>query len=70
MAGAPSKINPQNSHPSNPVHNAAQKENSPAAAQKNSRASVADPQPQHETSKTAVIIGMVGLVALALLTLR
>ena len=55
MAGGPSKINPPNSHPSNPD-----------VAQQGSQqpASVSDPQPQHETNKTAVIIGRVGLVAL------
>ena len=58
MDGGPSKISPPNSHPSNPIHNAAQsplpKETEPPTVS----------TPQHEINKTAVIIGVVGIVAL------
>ena len=70
MAGGPSKINPPNSHPSSPVPKAAVKKPPDDAdvAQQGSQ-QLADPKPQHETNKTAVIIGIVGLGALVLLAL-
>ena len=60
MDGGPSKINPPNSHPSNPIHKAAQ---SPDATQ-SPQSQETDSTPQHEINKTAVIIGVVGIVAL------
>ena len=64
--GGPSKINPPNSHPSNPIHKAAmaaQKavtEKPPMVSEKPPTVSTS----QHEINKTAVIIGVVGIVAL------
>ena len=69
MDGGPSKINPPNSHPSNPVHKAA------IAAQNNKPETQTDraPEtqtPQHEINKTAVIVGVVGVVALVFMAMR
>ena len=71
MEGGPSKINPPNSHPSNPIHKAATAESktetrAPVAAE--TRAPVE--APQHEINKTAVIIGVVGLSALLFMAWR
>ena len=74
MDGGRSKINPPNSHPSNPIHKAAM------AAQNDKQASDTNEEtpneqtpsektPQHEINKTAVIIGIVGVVALAFIAL-
>ena len=76
MDGGPSKINPPNSHPSNPIHKA-------AMAAQNPRPAVLETQtdgpsetqtdkktPQHEINKTAVIVGVVGVVALLFITIR
>ena len=77
MDGGPSKINPPNSHPSNPIHKAAM------AAQKPKPAELDTPQKktvaaletdkkttQHEIKKTAVIVGVVRVVALLFITMR
>ena len=75
MDGGPSKINPPNSHPSNPIHKAA------TAAQSNDKQTSENPpivseKPQievsekHEINKTAVIIGVVAVVALLFMELR
>ena len=88
MAGGPSKINPPNSHPSNPIHKVAtaelrrgkpldpgrgvpphRKPSSSETQQAQPRAEKIEPEapdktPQHETNKTAVIVGVVGLSAL------
>ena len=64
MDGGPSKINPPNSHPSNPIHKAAQ---SPPPKETVSEKPPTDSTPQHEINKTAVIVGVVGVVALLLL---
>ena len=66
MAGGPSKINPPNSNPSNPVHKAEslkQKTKPAAESAKEPAVDVADPRPQHEINKTAIIIGVVGVAA-------
>ena len=77
MDGGPSKINPPNSHPSNPIHKAATAEQSPRPDLKinDKKASekppiVSEKTPQHEINKTAVIIGVVGVVALLFMALR
>ena len=69
MDGGPSKINPPNSHPSNPIHKAAMVAQSPKPA--SLKPSDEAPEkttdkktPQHEINKTAVIVGVVGVVAL------
>ena len=69
MDGGPSKINPPNSHPSNPIHKADMAAQSPLPKQKETvsekpldKETVSTPL--HEINKTAVIIGVVGIVAL------
>ena len=74
MDGGPSKINPPNSHPSNPIHKAAMAAQSPRPNDKQTSEKeivsekpsidVSEKTPQHEINKTAVIIGVVGIVAL------
>ena len=83
MDGGPSKINPPNSHPSNPIHKAAiaaqsPRPESPRPALKDETISEKTPNeentsekmPQHEINKTAVIIGIVGVVALLFMASR
>ena len=74
MAGGPSKINPPNSHPSNPIHKAATAESknstSTETQQAQPTAQKIEPTPQHEINKTAVIIGVVGLSALLFMAWR
>ena len=67
MDGGPSKINPPNSHPSNPIHKAAQspQKNTPTA--QSPQPQETDSTPQHEINKTTVIIGVVAIVSLLLL---
>ena len=69
MDGGPSKINPPNSHPSNPIHKAAMEAQNPKPA--SLKPSDEAPEKttetktsQHEINKTAVIVGVVGVVAL------
>ena len=74
MDGGPSKINPPNSHPSNPIHKATMAAQSPRPNDKQTSEKetvsekpsidVSEKTPQHEINKTAVIIGVVGIVAL------
>ena len=77
MDGGPSKINPPNSHPSNPVHKAAMAAQSPKSETQTDEAletqtdGVPETQtPQHEINKTAVIVGVVGVVALVFMAAR
>ena len=82
MDGGPSKINPPNSHPSNPIHKAAMAAQSPRPNDKQTsetnEETPSEPNeqtplektPQHERNKTAVIIGIVGIVALLFMALR
>jgi len=86
MAGGPSKINPPNSHPSNPIHKAATAESGRGIPphRKPSSSETQQTQPpvekrepeapdktsQHEINKTAVIVGVVGLSALLLMAWR
>ena len=82
MDGAgPSKIKPPNSHPSNPIHKAAMAAQSPRPNDKETVSEKAQetvseqPQetfsmPQHEINKTAVIVGVVGIVALLFMASR
>ena len=65
MDGGPSKINPPNSHPSNPIHKAAQTPQNKDTAPKETAST-----PQHEINKTAVIVGVVGVVALLFIVSR
>ena len=79
MAGGPSKINPRNSHPSNPIHKAATAESKKPASSETQQAQppaekiqpeAPDKTPQHEINKTAVIVGVVGLSALLFMAWR
>ena len=73
IAGGPSKINPPNSHPSNPIHKASTSESRKSASTETQQAQptaqkiepkAPDKTPQHEINKTSVIVGVVGLSAL------
>ena len=84
MKGGPSKINPPNSHLSNPIHKAATAAQNPKPALKTADGvletqtptdGVLETQtdretPQHKINKTAVIVGVVGVVALLFISLR
>ena len=75
MDGGPSKINPPNSHPSNPIHKAAMAAQNPkSAALETQTLETQTPTdkktPQHEINKTAIIVGVVGVVALLFIAMR
>ena len=78
MDGGPPKINPPNSHPSNPIHKAAMAAQEPKPASKEKKITADEEtvsektvsEPQHEINKTALIIGGVAVVALLLLASR
>ena len=72
MDGGPSKINPPNSHPSNPIHKAAQndKQTSEKPPIEPEKPAIEEKTPQHEINKTAVIVGVVGVVALLFMASR
>ena len=65
MAGGPTKINPPNSHPSNPIHKEATKEKGPAPEEQTPDEPVpnANSTEIHENNKAAVAIGAVGIAA-------
>ena len=69
MDGGPSKINPPNSHPSNPIHKAAMAVQTPQPKETTQDKETASTS-QHEINKTAVIIGVVGVVALLFIAAR
>ena len=66
MDGDPSKINPPNSHPSNPIHKATQ---SPQPTVSETPQIVSETS-QHEINKTAAIVGVIGVVALLFMVVR
>ena len=81
MEGGQSKINPPNSHPSNPIHKAATAAQDPKPKKRvrfnlssdgvgEIEEELKDETPQHEINKTAVIIGVVGVAALLILASR
>ena len=78
MDGGPSKINPPNSHPSNPIHKAAMAAQNPAAQKPAAQKPTAQDEPletqtktpQHEINKKAVIVGAVGVVVLLFIAMR
>ena len=81
MEGGPSKINPPNSHPSNPIHKAATAAQDPRPQKRVSfnlpsdeageiEEELKDKTPQHEINKNAVIIGVVGVATLLVLAVR
>ena len=76
MADGPSKVNPPNSHPSNPIHKAAQNPKPPKKVrfilpnevdQGTKKNEVVQ---EHETNKTAVIVGAVAVGALVMFATR
>ena len=85
MEGGPSKINPPNSHPSDPIHEAATAAQNlkPTSKPTDGGLEMQTPTygvlemqtqtdretPQHEINKTAVIVGVVGVVALLFISL-
>ena len=81
MEGGPSKINPSNSHPSNPIHKAATaaqdpkppkhvRFNLPSDEVGEIEEEIKDKTPQHEINKTTVIIGEVRVATLLIIALR
>ena len=73
MDGGPSKINQPNSHPSNQINKAAMspRTNAPTALKETvSETKEVVSMPQHEINKTAVIVGVVGVVALLFIAVR
>jgi len=80
MAGGPSKVNPPNSHPSNPIHKAAMAAQDPKPAKKvrfnlppddkvGEKETEKKPD-SHEINKTAIIVGAVAVVGLLVLAMR
>ena len=79
MAGSPSKVNPPNSHPSNPIHKAVMAAPKPPkkvrfnlpneVAQETKKNEVVQDD-HHETNKTAVIVGAVAVGALVMFATR
>ena len=71
MDGGRSKITLPNSHPSNPIHKAAQSLNVEQTSEKPpiepEKPTIEEKTPQHEINKTAVIVGIIGVVALLFL---
>ena len=80
MEGGPSKINQPNSHPSNPIHKAAMVEQTPTPALNKNDQKISEKTPneetlsdktqQHEIDKAAVIVGVVGVLALLFMASR
>ena len=73
MAGGPSKINPPNSHPSNPIHKEATKEKGPAPEEKTPDEPITNPggnTETHENNKVAVAIAAVGAAAFIYTVMR
>ena len=70
MDGGPSKVNPPNSHPSNPIHKAATAESAKTpATPAGVTATQKDPKPAtpggHDLNKIAFTVGAVGVIGLA-----
>ena len=81
MDGGPSKVNPPNSHPSNPIHKAAMAAQNPKPAKKVhfnlppdedkvGQKETEKKTDNHEINKTAVIVGAVAVVGLLVLAMR
>ena len=70
MDGGPSKINPPNSHPSNPIHKAATQSPQLTQSPPLDTTTQTDSTPQHEINKTAVIVGIVAVIALLFMASR
>ena len=69
MDGGPSKINPPNSHPSNPIHKAVTAVQSLQPTVSETPQIVSETS-QHEINKTAVIVGVVAIVPLLFMAAR
>ena len=65
MAGGPTKINPPNSHPSNPIHKEATQEKGPAPEEKTPDEPItnANSTETHENNKAAIAVAAVGVAA-------
>ena len=67
MAGGPTKINPPNSHPSNPIHKEATQPDEQTPQPEDQTPQPEEQKPDstetHENNKAAVVIGAVGIVA-------
>jgi len=71
MAGNPPKVDRPFSHPSNPLSSKATKKEASNESLKSQPEPEPEPKtPQHETNKTAVIIGAVGVAVLLFMALR
>ena len=85
MAGGPTKINPPNSHPSNPIHKAATKTDPKPAAQTSTAQTkestpteqTEEPTPtagsgseSHDANKIATAVGAVAVAGLMFLSFR
>lgn len=73
MDRGPSKINPPNSHPSNPIHKAAKTEKNPAAQTKHRTPRTKEQTPNeqtesHDINKIAVAVGAAAVVGLMFLS--
>ena len=70
MAGGSSKINPPNSHPSNPIHKEATKEKGPASEEQTPDEPVpnANGTETHENNKAAVAVAAVGVAGFLIFT--
>ena len=74
MGGGPTKINPPNSDPSNPIHKEATEKKGPATEEKTpqpeEKTPDADGTETHENNKVAIAIGAVGVAALIYVVMR
>ena len=70
MDGGPSKINPCNSHPSNPIHKAATQPTPEKPPIEPEKLAIEEKTPKHEINKTSVIIGVFAFVALLFMASR
>ena len=72
MAGGPTKINPPNSHPSNPIHKEATKEKGPATEEKTPDEPItnANSTETHENNKAAIAVAAVGVAAFIYIFMR
>ena len=70
MDGGPSKINPPNSHPSNPIHKASATPAALATPVAATTPVALVSQSEHEVNKTSLIIGVAATVAILFIVLR
>ena len=72
MAGGPTKINPPNSHPSNPIHNEATQKKGPATEDQTPDEPItnANSTETHENNKAAIAICAVGVAAFIYAVMR